>query len=90
MLNPGHQVQSTDSNPSAKDLVDKLDDGGEEIHASPAAKEQISPSDYGASRALLSSHPEIDRESETDYLPFEAFNIASDQNDSRLTWQYVH
>lgn len=44
---------------SAKDLADGLDNGGDEIHASPAAKEfaQISPSDYRASREFLSSHP---------------------------------
>lgn len=92
LLNPGYQAQSTDSNSSAKHLADGLDEGNERICASPAAKEfaQIPPSDYRASRAFLSSHPEIIRESETDGLLLEAFNIAFDQNDSRLTWQYVH
>lgn len=92
LLNPGHEVQSTDSNNGVKELADGLDNRGEEIHASSAAKEfaQLSPSDYGASRAFLSSHPEIVRESETDGLLLEAFNIAFERNDSRLTWQYVH
>lgn len=92
LLNPGCEVQSTDSKSIAKRLADGLDEGTEKIRASPAAKEfaQIPPSDYRASREFLSSHPEIIRESETDGLLLEAYNIAFDQNDSRLTRQYVH
>lgn len=87
LLNPGYEVQATNFNTSAKDLT-----GDEEIHASPAAKEfaQIATSDYRASRDFLLSHPEIIRESETDGLLLEAFNIAFDQNDPSRTRQYVH
>lgn len=92
LLNPGHEVRLTDSSSKKKDLAVGLDNKGEEIRASPAAKEfaQMSPSDYVASRAFLMSHPEIIRESETDGLLLEAFNVAFDQNNSKLTWQYVH
>ncbi|KAI0112079.1 Cdc37 N terminal kinase binding-domain-containing protein [Nemania sp. FL0031] len=90
LLNPNFDLANDGPSMSSETMTAFLSD--EKIKISPIAKRfaQIKPSNYTASHDIISSHPDLLQESETDSLLIEAFNLLLDHNDEPLAWQYVH
>jgi cell division cycle protein 37 len=90
LLNPNYDLASAGPGTISKVTTDVL--SNEEIQTSDTAKlfVQIKQNDYKAIHAFISSHPEILRESESDSLLIEAFNVVLDHDDEPLAWRYVH
>ncbi|PNY27905.1 helicase mot1 [Tolypocladium capitatum] len=86
LLNPGFASSSSDPSKETATV-----DDGEEIEASPEAKEfaLIRINDYATSLQFLSKHPHILTERETDGILVLAFDAALDRNDD-YSRQCVH
>ncbi|KAK2616816.1 hsp90 co-chaperone Cdc37 [Conoideocrella luteorostrata] len=92
LLNPDYDFHSATDAMGSNAATGLSQDGGEDPCASPAAMAfaNIQPSDYRASHAYISSHPDILQESETDGLLIAAFNLVLETGDGVGARKYVH
>lgn len=94
LLNPKSSSDEEDSDSSNNAATPaSSEDDQDKVCASPAAKKfaEIPASDYRASHAYITSHPEIvENESDTDGLLVDAYHAMLDGGDTKRARQYVH